>query len=340
MEHVELYRYQTTGLVGAGADYEVRAAIELQTGRHVVLKRPVPQMIRRHLHAGIEARTERTLQVYREVSASIPTLIGIVGYTERANHDAYFGDALGQPYRVIVEEHAVGIPLVADLKARFTGIPIGVGQNLFALFPLVQPQHAPPFAIQQQLLDLQEAFGRAGYVILDLRPQNVFYQPASGRITVVDCGALVAIGAASPHPGRPVPDIHDFYLEMLKFYTTSQQPPLQAHAYRDPHDIGPIVSFTGELDRMARGFQAVPERLLQETALILISQVRQRAYVASADFRRDLGAYLHAAANAHQALPNLAAAQQAWRAALAWLRADYWRRYRFHAETELAAFES
>jgi hypothetical protein len=39
-------------------------------------------------------------------------------------------------------------------------------------------------------------------------------------------------------------------------------------------------------------------------------------------------------------LPNLAAAQQAWRAALTWLRADYWQRYRFHAETELAAFES
>jgi hypothetical protein len=340
MEDVDLSRYQTTGWLGAGADYEVRAAVELQTGRQVVLKRPVPQMIQRHLHEGIETRTERLLQAYREVRDTIPTLVPIVGYTERTNHDAYFGDALGQPYRVIVEERAAGIPLVADLKARFTGVPIGLGQNLFALFPLMQPQGMPPFAIQQQLLDLQEAFGRAGYMVLDLRPQNVFYQPASGRITVVDCGALVALDEAPPRPGRPAPDIHDCYLEMLKFYTISQQPPTQAQGYRDPHDIGPIVNFTAELDRMARGFQAVPERLVQEAALALIHQVRQRTYAAPTDFRRDFVAYLQAVANAHQALPNVAMARQAWSAALVWLRADYWRRYRFHPETELAGFES
>ena len=32
-----------------------------------------------------------------------------------------------------------------------------MGQNLFALFPLVQPESTPAFAIHQQLLDLEAA---------------------------------------------------------------------------------------------------------------------------------------------------------------------------------------
>src|SRR5215471_10707844 len=179
MEQVDLSRYEATGILGTGADYEARAAVERATGRQVVLKRPTPETVRRRQHAGIEARTDRMLQAYQEVGHTIPTVVPVVGYTERANHDAYFGDALEQAYRVIIEERAVGIPLMRDLKARFTGVPIGVGQNLFALFPLVQPESAPAFAIHRQLLDLEAAYFQAGYILLDLRPHNVFYQPAS-----------------------------------------------------------------------------------------------------------------------------------------------------------------
>ena len=147
------------------------------TGRQVVLKRPAPETLRHRMHE-VEARTDRILQVYQEVGHTIPTVVPMVGYTERVNHDGYFGETLGQTYRVIVEERARGIPLMGDLKARFTGVPIGVGQNLFALFPLIQPASTAPFVIHQQLLDLEEAFFQAGYVLLDLRPHNVFYQPA------------------------------------------------------------------------------------------------------------------------------------------------------------------
>jgi hypothetical protein len=45
---------------------------------------------------------------------------------------------------------------------------------------------------------------------------------------------------------------------------------------------------------------------------------------------------LEAVASAHQALPNLAEAQQVWAEALDWLREDYWQRYLFDAETALA----
>jgi len=340
MEQVDLSRYEVTRILGIGADYEARAAIERDTGRQVVVKRPAPEALRRGQHTGIEARTERILQTYQEVGHTIPTVVPIVGYTEQVNHDAYFGETFGQTYRVMVEERAVGIPLMSELKARFTGIPIGVGQNLFTLFPLVQPESAPRFAIHRQLIDLEEAFFQAGYVLLDLRPHNVFYQPASGQITVIDCGALVdAQGVATRRGVRP-PDIHDFYLEMLKFYTTPQPLPVQASGYREPYGVRPVVNFERELDQMAQQFQAVSHPMQREAALTLIDQVRRRAYAAFDAFRQDLTAYLEAMHSAHQASPQFAAARQAWAEALDWLRADYWQRYLFHPDTELAGLTS
>ena len=336
MEQVDLHRYEATGVLGIGADYEARAAVERDTGRQVVLKRPAPETVRHRMHDGIEVRTDRLLQGYQAVGHTIPTVVPIVGYTERANHDAYFGESLGQTYRVIVEERASGIPLMGDLKARFTGVPIGVGQNLFALFPLLQPATARPFAIHQQLLDLEEAFFQAGYVLLDLRPHNIFYQPATGRITVIDCGALAdAHGVASRRGVRP-PDIHDFYLEMLKFYTTPQLPPVQVSGYREPYGVRPVVNFERELDQMAQHFRAVADPTVQEAALTIVDQIRRRTYTAFQDFRQDLMAYLEAVHSMHQALPNLMEARQVWVEALHWLRAAYWQRYRFAPETELA----
>jgi hypothetical protein len=338
MEQVDLRRYEATGVLGIGADYEARAAIERDTGRQVVLKRPAPETVRRRMHDGIEARTDRLLQGYQEVGHTIPTVVPIVGYTERANHDAYFGETLDQTYRVFVEERASGIPLMGDLKARFTGVPIGVGQNLFALFPLIPPAATQPFVIHQQLLDLEEAFFQAGYVLLDLRPHNIFYQPATGRITVIDCGALAdAHGVVSRRGARP-PGIHDFYLEMLKFYTTPQLPPVQASGYREPYGVRPVVNFEHELDQMARHFRAVANSMVQEAGLAIVDQVRRQAYTAFQDFRRDLMTYLAAVHSMHQTLSHLTEARQAWTEALHWLRADYWRRYRFSPEMELAGF--
>jgi hypothetical protein len=87
---------------------------------------------------------------------------------------------------------------------------------------------------------------------------------------------------------------------------------------------------------MAQHCRAVSHPGRREAALTLIDQVRRRAYTAFQDFRQDLTAYLEAVHSAHQAFPNLVEAQQAWAEALNWLRADYWQRYLFHADTELA----
>ena len=81
MEKVDLNRYELTGRLGAGADYEVRAATDRETGNQVAIKRPVPQAISRNQHEAIEARTEKLLQAYPEVGFSTRLISPIVGYT-------------------------------------------------------------------------------------------------------------------------------------------------------------------------------------------------------------------------------------------------------------------
>ena len=54
MEKVDLDRYEITGRLGVGADYEVRAAVDRESGKQVAIKRPVPQAISRDQHQAIE----------------------------------------------------------------------------------------------------------------------------------------------------------------------------------------------------------------------------------------------------------------------------------------------
>ena len=346
IEQVELNRYEETGKLGSGADYEVRSAIDLETGSQVVLKRPVPQMITRQLHWSTEARTDRVLQVHQAMNQRIPGLIPLLGYTERANHDEFFGDTLGQEYRVTVEERASGIPLfVGDPRARITGVPVGAAQNLFALFPLASGVYDAAHPIHRQLLDVQESFLELGYILFDLGPQNIFFQPGDGRITVIDCGALVDKNSDPDARGRPPKDIHDFFLEILKFYTTSSSPPTEADGYRNGYGLRPVVRFQEELDEMARNYDSAGELeslngSCRDSALSLINNVRQRAYSSLDGFRQDLMEHLDAVTERNSRLPEIGQSRRAWNEALGWFREDYWRRFLFDPDTELSAFEN
>ena len=340
MEQIELNRFELTGLLGTGADYEVRSAVDLDTGEQVVLKRPVPQSIRNRMHGAVETRSDRTLQAYEAAGGATSLLSPLVGYTERANHDEYYGDSFGQEYRVLVFERAKGFPLVGDVRARILRVPIGLGQNLFALHPLGHPDGQPAFAVQQQLLDMEEAFHRAGYLLLDLTPQNVFYQPAAGRITVIDSGDLVIEGEPPTSRSRAHRDVHDFFLELLKFYTTEQLPPGEAAGYRDAQNLRPVISFEEELDGMTAAFSTLDEGPARAAALQMTSRVKERAYGGFDEFRQDLTQYLEEVRIRNRSLPNVTQRRTAWKEALELLRADHWARYLFEHQPDLEAFDN
>ncbi len=337
MDIVQLDSYELTGLLGSGADYEVRSAIERVTGEEVVVKRPVPQMISRRMHGSVEERTDRTIRAYEELANSIPQVCPMLGYTDRANHDAFFGDDLGQEYRVTISQRARGIPLVGDVRARILRVPIGLGQNLFCLHPVCFAESDDPFPVQMQLLDAEERFYQAGYVLLDMGPQNIFFQPAEAKISVIDPGALLTGEMDRTPVGRAPQDIHDFYLEMLKFYTTFQAPPTDVSGYRDPFNMRPVVNFEQELQEMARGLSVEPAATdeCRQAGLPLMEKVRGRACESFAEFRDGLATYLEAIRQRNLALPNTDQARQAWIDALQLLREDHWRKYAFNADEEL-----
>lgn len=336
MEKVDLDRYELTGRLGVGADYEVRAATDRESGNQVAIKRPVPQAISRNQHEAIESRTEKILQAYQEVGCSTDLISPIVGYTDRGLHDDFFGDELGKEYQVLVEERATGIPLLSDMMSKFKGVPIAAGQNLFTLFPLVQASGVAAHPVHNQLLDLEEVYLSAGYVVLDLRPQNIFYQPGSGRIVLIDTGALVRLDGDPPR-GRPPFDINDACLEILKFYTTPTEPPAETTGYRDPKGIRPIVNIGEELDDMARDMSATTPSII-EIGTVMLDKIRDRNYTEYSQFRSDLNTYLDRIDQRNRAADTAAAATQIWQEAAQWLKEDYWRGFLFDPDVEMAGY--
>lgn len=339
IETVALDRYELVGLLGSGADYDVRAAVDRETGQQVVLKRPSPQVVRRQMHGPIEERTTRTLEAYEKAGQHCDVVPRVIGVTEAAIHDDYFGDDPGQPYRVRVEERAPGIPLVGDPRSRILRVPIGLGQNLFALHPLIRPDESEDWPIQAQLLAAQEVFEAAGYALLDLGPHNIFYSPGSGRISLVDAGALVGQGVDRAQGNRGAQDVHDFYLEMLKFYVAPELPPSDAAGYYDPYNQRPVISLDQECDELNRAFVSAADNL-REPVTACIKRVRERGYGTVAEFGRDLRECLAVITIRNEGMAEKDAAVNVWRAALHRLTESHWTRYQFDAETELAGLSA
>ena len=336
METVTLDRFELVGPLGSGADYDVRAAVDRETGEPVVLKRPSPQTVSRQMHGPVEERTARALEAYEragQFSAVVPRVIGV---TDVALHDAYFGEELGQPYSVRVEERAAGIPLVGDPRSRILRVPIGLGQNLFALHPLVVPDGVADWPVQSQLLEAQEIYADAGYALLDLGPHNVFYSPGTGRISLVDATALVGHGVERAQGNRGPQDVHDFYIEMVKFYLAPDLPPTDAAGYFDPYNQRPVISIEDECDSLISVFASADDAL-RDAATACLGKVRRRGYAAVADFASDLRECLRLITIRNEQMPEPQTALEAWRTALHRLSEDHWTRYRFDANTELAA---
>ena len=335
MDTVTLDRFELAGPLGSGADYDVRAAVDRETGESVVLKRPTPQTVSRQMHGPTEERTARALEAYERAGQFCDAVPRVIGVTEVALHDEYFGEDLGQPYSVRVEERAAGIPLVGDPRSRILRVPIGLGQNLFALHPFALPAGVVDWPVQMQLLEAQTIYANAGYALLDLGPHNVFYSPGTGRIALVDASALVGHGVESSQSNRGPQDVHDFYVEMVKFYLAPELPPTDAAGYFDPYNQRPVISIEDECDGLLRAFASTYDDL-RNAANACLGKIRQRGYASTADFASDLRECLRLITIRNEQMPERHAAMEAWQAALSRLSEDHWTRYQFDANTELA----
>jgi hypothetical protein len=336
MDAIDLERFNLIGSLGLGANYEVYAAIDRETGKDVVLKRPWLQTIRGGQSRHVDEQSARVIELHQVLDGAVPYISSMVGYTERVRHDGYFGDELPQEYYVLVEERAQGVPLVADIKDKFRGIPIGLGQNLFALYPLVQGSGDGTASVFEQLLDVEEAFTRVDRLIMDLRPQNVFFDPRQGAITVIDIGMCVDKRTTSGP--QPAPDVHDCLLELCKFYLEPQSPPMQAKGYQDPFGMGPPLGFTKELDRMIQAGASLPSGPLRDITVSMLERVKRRDYGAVEPFCRDLQQYfalVHERNHNLQEFPDMVGV---WHEGMELLREKYWRKFRFDPDIDLAPY--
>ncbi len=341
MHQVQLDRYRLEGFLGSGSDYEVHAATDLETGDAVVLKRPNPDYITRQFHGAIDLLSQRLVEVHTSIGTSIPGISHLAGYVEGGSHDGYFGDSLKQQYWVLVYHRARGIPLATDIRDKFKGVPTGLPQGLFAIHPLGRHAARGPFDIHRQLVEVEEALLEAGYLLLDTRPQNVYYDPLAGEISIIDIGAMPAKGSAFQGVvsiGDGDKDFHDFFAEVFRFYAVPEVPPADVAGYREPVGMRNVPQFDQQVKGMLGAFAAAQDAGVRDAAVGVLERVLERSYPSVDAFRRDLEAYLAAVEERNRGLDDLPGRTGVWLEGLAMLSQDYWRRFLFDPETDLAPY--
>ena len=343
MELVRLERFKLEGFLGSGADYEAHAATDRSTGKRVVLKRPNPDYITRDLHHGVERLSEELISIHDTIGQSLPHVTRLEGYTEIAQHDGYFGDSLNKSYRVLIQERARGIPLAGDLRDKFKGHPIGLGQNLFALHPLVPHVDKGHFAVHQQLMEVEEACHKAGHLLLDMRAENIYFEPKEGRITVIDIATIPTHGPAAQRKtgtGSQTLDIHDFLLEVFTFYATSDSPPAHVKRYGAPIGMMAVPHFDRQVESLVRGFSEVKHGRLREAAVTTLQKIRNRSYGSLGDFRADFNEYLALLVERNKELPDLPSLVSVWGEAMKLLSDNYWAKFLFDPPGDLACYRN
>ena len=294
-----LEQFELGALLGEGADLQVFGARDRDTGDAVVVKRAHPSLVSRGIHDDVERRvalqaglrmgggdTGRPQGTPLRTFEGLPRLIAL---TEPDGFAWYFGDDLGYAYSVLVEERAVGVPLIGSVADQVRGRPVGLPMNLFALHPsaswLARGYENPSLTA----LSVIERALELGWLAGDLGPRNVFYDPESGKATVIDLGNLRRPMAATAR--RAAYDLNDVLFEFFQFYATPDAPPESAGAFAEVSER----RLSGSLERMAEGLARAYEGAVQgDAAREILDRVGRRGYAGVGEFRGDFEGYLAA----------------------------------------------
>ena len=322
-----LSRFQLGELLGEGADLQVFAATDGATGERVAVKRPHPSLVSRNIHRDAERRA--LLQA--RIRAQLKDVSGLARFfmlTESDSFRWYFGDDLGYPYSVQVEERANGIPLVGSVSDMVRGRPIALPLNLFVLHPaksyLSHGYDNPALTV----LDIIKQLHEEGYLAQDLSPQNVFYSPGSGACKIIDLGALRKPNRATRR--QPAFDMNDILFDIFRLYTTPDKPLTDTYRFAQVRKFRLSGALERKAEALSKEFAATDEGRA-ETSLKILSTIGERGYVSTARFRTDFKDYLAAAQSARGGSDT----EEAWRQAAQELRSSYWNKYLFDARDEL-----
>ena len=320
-------RFQLGGLLGEGADLQVFAATDTETGGPVVVKRPHPSLVSRNMHRDVETRTLLQAELRTRMD-EVNGIVHLLMLTEPDSFASYFSDDPGRPYSVQVEERAEGIPLVGGVSDIVRGHPVGLPLNLFVLHPArsyISCGHENPVFT---VLEIIERIYEMDYLAQDLGPQNVFYSPASGTSRVIDLGTIREPSEATRR--RPAFDLNDILFDVFRLYTTPEKPLRTARQFTRTREF----HLSGTLERKAEALSeeyAVADAGRVDSALKILSAIGRREYDSPARFGADFREYFAAAGS----MSVDSAAEEAWHQAIQELRSPYWKKYLFDADNEL-----
>ena len=323
----ELIRFQLQELLGEGADLQVFAAMDIQSGEPVVVKRAHPSLVSRNMHRDVEARTLLQADL-RTRMGNVNGIVRLRMLTEPDSFAWYFGDDPGHPYSVQVEDRAKGIPLVGGISDRVRGHPVGLPLNLFVLHParsyISYGHENPVFTV----LGIIKRIYEMGYLAQDLGPQNVFYSPASGASRVIDLGTVREPSEDTRR--RPAFDLNDILFDIFRLYSTPDMPPRDAVQFAQTGDSGLSGTLERKAESLSRKFSATSAGRA-EASLNILSAIGERGYVSLNQFRTDFQHYLAAT----ESMDRNPATEEAWHQAIQELRSPYWKKYLFDADSEL-----
>ena len=309
-----LERFELGEMLGEGADMQVFAAMDRESGDAVVVKRAHPSLVSRGIHDDVERRVglQAGLRMGDSGFKGLPRLIGL---TDPDGFSEVFGDELGNAYSVLVEERAGGVPLIGSVADQVRGHPVGLPMNLFALHPsgawLAKGFENPALTA----LRVIERCFEMGWLAGDLGPRNVFYAPDSGEATVIDLGNLRRSSPATAR--RAAFDLNDTMFEFFQFYATPNSAPESVDAFAAVSER----RLSGSLERMAEGLArsyAGAVKAQGDAARGILERIGRRGYSEVGEFREDFGAYLSAVPTAEDGV---------WAEAAEGLRGDYWGRF-------------
>ena len=91
-----------------------------------------------------------------------------------------------------------------------------------------------------------------GAFILDMRPQNIYFDPASAAITVIDIGGITEATAIRRQQDVKL-DLHDFLPRAFQMvYPAFRDRPPNPNGYRQPIGMETVPMFNQNLDSMIR----------------------------------------------------------------------------------------
>ena len=336
LEAADLSRFQCGPMIGEGADMQVFAATDTENGMPVVVKRPHPMLVAPSQHKAVEARIEQTLALRESLGAGVSALCNLIGYIPPAKHDDFFGGSLDEPYTVVVEERADGVPLVGSPLDGIKKNPIALPYTLFTLHPVVQGPANERTTIARQALDVVETFYRTGFLLLDMRPQNVYFDPLNAKITVIDIAG--AQGERPESRRHEALDFHDVCLELFKWYTTPQEYPKESSHFGVSDRADSVSNFKRDVESLIHEHSLISDNDRREAALLVLDKLQMRCYAAFDEFRREFERYLTLIDGQNHLLAENPESLLVWHEAASRLNKPYWEKFRFDARRDLSPY--